>query len=816
MVTKFYCNFANIKEKNRKIMTYLYEKITGRIAMITALMLACISGLNVKAASYYDPLIVPEPLSTVTGLPSYAELPSEVRIYWGASLEEKTLSGRFSNVVNTVQIASRMKVVKDGADSYLSIDLEGLYSGPDVYTVEVLANSVSIGGSANDKLTFQYLITNELGTDRIVSNPSKGEVNGVELSEITLTWPGYYLNYLDDFKTQAVKFASGMLMEAPTNAATPKVELVEPVTKDDYTVYGALKVKLDKTYTTPGWYTLYLPVDLLGIQSTDGSVTGLTNESLYLYYHLNNFYTYPIDQGSMKGELSSIIVYGDGIELAEGANVSAITLTAEGTETKIYGKTVQQVAPDANGIQGLQINLSEPYLSPYASETISVNIPANTFKMDGKNYDQPISYSFYLKGEMTDVPNSDPAPGVVTSLKNISLNWNDAVLERRSGELTFSVNGGAPEVVLGVVTSEIDSEVEGGSILSSSVEIDLGKEYTAPGTYVLNIPAGYVYAPSFEVMNKAVTLTYVIESDEPEQPEQPEPDGKYITAEMDIDPLNGTYMAFMGNVDIQWENTTLQNTTVNKSNITVTLDGKKINLGNSDRISIVTLTESDEVITWDVTALRMSFGSLSGKTGTVTISIAEGTVKTTDGLINKPIELTYHLCNYYGMPPVWEPAPEGEGVNLTKGDAFITVSWKDYEVELVNPYAPMPAFYEDNSETDRTRMPLTDMMTVENGKLVINVSNLEEGSYSICLTEGSVILKPNTITADALYSFSIVDTSEEGDTTGIAGIEADKEGQYRVYDINGVNLLNTRDAKEIRSLTPGLYIVNGRKVVVRN
>ena len=38
---------------------------------------------------------------------------------------------------------------------------------------------------------------------------------------------------------------------------------------------------------------------------------------------------------------------------------------------------------------------------------------------------------------------------------------------------------------------------------------------------------------------------------------------------------------------------------------------------------------------------------------------------------------------------------------------------------------------------------------------------------------------------------------------------------YRVYNLNGVMMLQTRDASELKNLNNGLYIINGKKVNLR-
>lgn len=50
--------------------------------------------------------------------------------------------------------------------------------------------------------------------------------------------------------------------------------------------------------------------------------------------------------------------------------------------------------------------------------------------------------------------------------------------------------------------------------------------------------------------------------------------------------------------------------------------------------------------------------------------------------------------------------------------------------------------------------------------------------------------------------------------TGINAVGADANGMYRVYNLQGAQVLNTSDVNSVKELK-GLYIVNGKKVVIR-
>ena len=68
------------------------------------------------------------------------------------------------------------------------------------------------------------------------------------------------------------------------------------------------------------------------------------------------------------------------------------------------------------------------------------------------------------------------------------------------------------------------------------------------------------------------------------------------------------------------------------------------------------------------------------------------------------------------------------------------------------------------------------------------------------------------IDTDIYYSYILTNLDN------LAGIETlvseGNDGIFRVYNLNGVKLLETKDASQLRSLDKGIYIVNGKKIII--
>ena len=95
-------------------------------------------------------------------------------------------------------------------------------------------------------------------------------------------------------------------------------------------------------------------------------------------------------------------------------------------------------------------------------------------------------------------------------------------------------------------------------------------------------------------------------------------------------------------------------------------------------------------------------------------------------------------------------------------------------------------------------------------KLVINLGNLPNNVFRINVPEACVEFDVDGVTYR--NQASSLDNVQVDNTGGVDGI-ADDEGRIRVFNVNGVMILDTDNAAELSNLPKGLYIVNGKKVI---
>ena len=91
----------------------------------------------------------------------------------------------------------------------------------------------------------------------------------------------------------------------------------------------------------------------------------------------------------------------------------------------------------------------------------------------------------------------------------------------------------------------------------------------------------------------------------------------------------------------------------------------------------------------------------------------------------------------------------------------------------------------------------------------------EDGIVNLPIGKGTVEIYAESESGARTNSLSYSFEVGANVATGISFVGADADGLYRVYNLQGVNVLNTRDASDLGMLENGLYIINGKKVVIR-
>lgn len=105
-------------------------------------------------------------------------------------------------------------------------------------------------------------------------------------------------------------------------------------------------------------------------------------------------------------------------------------------------------------------------------------------------------------------------------------------------------------------------------------------------------------------------------------------------------------------------------------------------------------------------------------------------------------------------------------------------------------------------------MPVTFTEGVYNGGIKMALGGEENWYWSNTEWLGGSIVVTVDLTKDTI-------TIESKESSAVASLVDAVDGKYLVYNLNGVLVLNTDKASDLNKLAKGLYIVNGKKVLVK-
>lgn len=189
--------------------------------------------------------------------------------------------------------------------------------------------------------------------------------------------------------------------------------------------------------------------------------------------------------------------------------------------------------------------------------------------------------------------------------------------------------------------------------------------------------------------------------------------------------------------------------------------------------------------------------------GIYTISIPEGCVAI-DGVPNPAVELTYNLGHMdYMEPATFEFSEENDSY-------ILTITWNHQTLSKTRAASFGFSGYLRNLQDDYESELLNGLFSLIEDDTVLRVnlsgSIFDDGDYALVFPANQLQNAAGYINPEQTFSFSV----------GEAGIEAIvSENGYTVVGLNGVKVLETRDASQVKALPAGIYIVNGKKVAIK-
>lgn len=331
------------------------------------------------------------------------------------------------------------------------------------------------------------------------------------------------------------------------------------------------------------------------------------------------------------------------------------------------------------------------------------------------------------------------------------------------------------------------SDTEGGSDeINTRLTLTLDNEVTENGTYIVNFPQGY-FAIDVEFSSQFSadkTISFTI--DNPEQP---------IEVNVKANPAEGNVTVLPAEIILTFVDEYAMGPGSGRA--TLAIDG-----GEAIELSDLTFDWDDEL-----NVLRQPLPQEYTENGTYVISFPEGYFLVGDDAIPYPaFTLTYTIGG--SDEPVYNITTDPAQGYVKALGPQIKITFNDCEeIGIVTGEAYL-------SINGGERIKLEDTTFDWDDPLNVVIQNLpqtytEAGTYVITFAAGAFSLNGTEDSKEFSIEY-IVDTVE-----AIEGIDADSQNGFRVYDLNGINVLNTENYGDVKQLRRGFYIVNGRKVYIR-
>lgn len=316
---------------------------------------------------------------------------------------------------------------------------------------------------------------------------------------------------------------------------------------------------------------------------------------------------------------------------------------------------------------------------------------------------------------------------------------------------------------------------------------------TEPGTYVFTLPAGSFYDFDNESdLNPEITATYVIKGDEPAEP---------TMTNYTLDPADGDEIEMIDCVTVAFPDATEVEPADNADQIVIRKDG------------VVVATYDDCEPNAEIeNGMIIYFDEPIEDEGEYTLEIPAGAFKDlANGSLNEAISAKYIVkaaeipvgsMSTYTLDPA-----DGQTVETIKE---VTVAFPE-TAEGVDEYGSKSGIVIKQGD----KVVATCSTWVNGGdnyesfRLIFDNEIKEKGVYTLVIpadtfkdysTEGDNVVTNPEITA----TYNVIGES------GIDSIEADNNAGVEIYNLQGV-----RVATDSQNLPAGLYIVNGKKQIIK-
>lgn len=627
-----------------------------------------------------------------------------------------------------------------------------------------------------------------------------------------IPYGGNELYFVKDFvvvSNAALTFANNEELMPVLNYEDPEFGMVSPLPVTVTAVEGAdnkYVITTGMEAKTPGVYTLHIPAGAFlynGVSATPEAT------NVYTVVVEPAITTMPeqgdIDINSVGGSFRSVnVLFGAGVA-PNPDFVGEITLA-------INGEIVSSVGKLSSGELYNELGVIFPDKFTL-NGTYVVTVPCGAALYDDGRLSSTQVFTWNVTGGFTpgEGVTVDPEEGRVQSLSIINVTFNEHEIASKNIFYNNSALAANGNVVLRDAEGNIVAECGTGEMANAEagfnvVEIKLCEpgtstavEITAPGVYTMTIPAGIVnfnknganpctcgecYSCKTSRTgagngnyNEELTITWTI----------PEP------ATLVATPADGSVVESLTNITLEWQGAEFVEVNPNQM-----VGGAKIY-----RI----LENEEEELVSELICSPIGEGSNIAVLDILNIPTQDG---------------NYHVRIPKGMFTVDGQVWEGVSLYYTIESVEVALEQISAEtfVEMLMTVTPCESIELNPGVTSKVTLAYLDDNITEVGHYEVEVLSgntakftlstnreLVNGDYVIWIPDGQFLFdgKPN---ADVKIYYEGVNI------VGIEGVDMDAKN-LNIYSVNGMLIKRNGSLRDLNELEPGIYVVNGQKVMVK-
>lgn len=319
---------------------------------------------------------------------------------------------------------------------------------------------------------------------------------------------------------------------------------------------------------------------------------------------------------------------------------------------------------------------------------------------------------------------------------------------------------------------------------------------TEPGTYNIVVPEGFfTLGEQFSTYtSNAATIIYVIK-------------GQSAGAELTVTPASESTVESINKITFTYE--TGINTSYNGENIVIYKRA-----GDRTREEVAKITADDVKFDWDdASFMWIELAEPITETGIYEVEIPAGFFV----LGESGDDTNEAMVVYYEIEESQPTESMKITPNVTGGDVIEIPERIEFTADELASIAysegSVPTLTNDAGESFAVHFdyPLDFNIWNEVDVVLDNGAITADGTYTLTIPAGAIVDgDAGTISNEEIVIKFVIGTG-----TGIDNIVANAGGKVDVYTVNGTNVLRNADAAAVKALAKGLYIINGKKVVIK-